>query len=185
MELRLQECLWPGEKILWSGRPRPFALLDRVLRRPILLTWGLSAVILLAAAAAARFVLDAARLPLLEVLLLTMVAMLLPAAISLRPVLDKYRLEEQTIYAITDRRVISIVQDEVMYLPLAKGMRVAVDSQADGCGNLRFGDTVGAPAKKDRAYAVVGIHSDAPRGDALGLLFYHVAQPEQLLSYLV
>ena len=184
MEGRLKEILWTDERLRWCGRPRPFVLLDRALRPVILLTWTLSAAALLAAAAVVRFVAATSLLPLSEILLLASVALFLPLALSLRPFLDKYSLEARTIYAITDRRIIAIVRDDVMYLPLAAGMRVDVDAQADGCGNLRFGEAAGVSASRNRSCAVAGIRSDDRRGGDLGLLFYHVDQPERLLSYL-
>ena len=48
METRLKEVLWEGEEIRWSGRPKPFGLLDKALRPSIMLTWISSAVVLLA-----------------------------------------------------------------------------------------------------------------------------------------
>ena len=50
METRLKEVLWEGEEIRWSGRPKPFGLLDKALRSSIMLTWISSAVVLLAVA---------------------------------------------------------------------------------------------------------------------------------------
>ena len=50
METRLKEVLWEGEEIRWSGRPKPFGLLDKALRPSIMLTWISSAVVLLAVA---------------------------------------------------------------------------------------------------------------------------------------
>ena len=148
-----------GEEIRWSGRPKPFGLLDKALRPSIMLTWISSAVVLLAVAVILHSAMISAARPLPDMLMLAAVAMFLPIILSLRPFLDKRCLEENTIYAITSHRIIAIVRDEPMYIPLGKGMQVAVDAQEDGCGNLCFGETVGAPAKKSRSHAVTGIRA--------------------------
>ena len=105
METRLKEVLWEGEEIRWSGRPKPFGLLDKALRPSIMLTWISSAVVLLAVAVILHSAMISAARPLPDMLMLAAVAMFLPIILSLRPFLDKRCLEENTIYAITSHRI--------------------------------------------------------------------------------
>lgn len=184
MENQLKEALWEGEEVRWSGRPKPFPLMDSSVKSSIIITWAVSACVLAALAAILVPAVSSGRRSVSDVIILSFITLFLPAILSARPFVDKKCLEEKTFYAITNFRIIAIIKGEVMYLPIGKGMKVAVEHQADGCGNLRFGEMVGKPAKKSRAHAVLGLRADGCKSDMLGLLFYHVDQPEQLMSYL-
>lgn len=184
METRLKDVLWDEEEVRWSGRPKPFHLMDKTFRPSIIITWIISALALLAVAVLLGPALVTGSRSLTDVLVLTAIALFLPTILSARPFLDKKCLEEQTLYAITNYRIIAIVKNETMYLPIGKGMKVAVEHDEDGCGNLRFGEMVGKPSKNSRAHAVLGLRSDVCKSDMMGLLFYHVDQPDILMSYL-
>lgn len=67
-----------------------------------------------------------------DVLIMAIVALFLPVALSARPFMDKKCLEKNTLYAITNFRIIALVKGEVMYLPLVKGIKTAVQSHEDG-----------------------------------------------------
>lgn len=183
METRLKEVLWDGEEVRWEGRPKPFQLMDKTFKPSIIATWAISGLVLLAVLALLGPALSSGARSLTDVLVLSVIALFLPVILSIRPFLDKRCLEQQTLYAITNFRIIAVIKDEVMYLPIGKGMQIAVERQEDGCGNLRFGALVGKPAKKSRAHAVLGLRDDECKNDMLGLLFYHVDQPEELMRY--
>lgn len=184
MERNLKEALWEGEEVRWSGRPKPFALLDKNVKSSIVLTWAICACILAGVLFVVVPSMAAGSRSLSDAVILILVTLFLPGMLSARPFMDKKCLEEQTLYAITNFRIIAVVRDEVMYLPIGKGMKVAVEHQADGCGNLRFGELVDKPAQKSRTHAVLGLRAEDCKSDMLGLLFYHVDQPEQLMRYL-
>lgn len=183
MQEELKNALWEGEEVRWSGRPKPFQLLDSHSKRSTIITWIVSGVILLLVLAFWIPTAFSGTRSLSDVALLSVVALFLPAILSARPLLDKYCLERKTLYAITNFRIIAMVKDQVMYLPIRKGLAVDMDPSDDGCGTLRFGGSVGQPAKKSRVHAVVGIHDDNDVSTTSGLLFYHIDQPERLLSY--
>ena len=132
MEQRLQEVLLDGEIVRWSGRPSPFKLMSIPSRTSLLLTWVLcSAALAVILGGLIPFFLRTHQ-AVTDLTVILMIAAFLPAMISIRPLLDKWSLEHDTIYAITNFRIIAIVKDEVMYLPIGKGMKVAVEQQADG-----------------------------------------------------
>ncbi len=179
MEQRLREALICGEEVRWTGRPSPFKLMDCPERRSIFLTWLLSALVLLGALLYIAAVQHSGA----DWLIVAVVAAFLPVMLSVRPLLDKLCLEKNTLYAITNLRVIALVKDDVMYLPLGRGMRVAVEHQDHDCGNLCFGDAVGREGRKSRSDAVLGIRSEGNQPHMLGMLFYHIRCPESLLPY--
>ena len=184
LETRLDEILWDEEKVRWSGRPKPFQLMEATVKQSFILTWVTSILILLAVVATLAPALASGSRSVSDVLIMSTIVLFLPVILSVRPFLDKQCQEKQTIYAITNFRIIAIIKDEVMYLSINKGMQVSVDSQADGCGHLRFGDVVGQPARKNRVHAILGLRSGSTKSDMMGLMFYHVDRPERVLAYL-
>lgn len=183
MEDLLNEILWDGEELRWSGRPTPFVLLDETFRSDILFTWGLSFLILFVTVILMGFAVMAGTHKVGDVLILGAIALYLPAILSIRPLLDKKALENETLYAITNRRVISIVNNDPMYIMLDKGVKAFVEQKKYNIGNLSFGDAVGRPPKKSRALAVVGLREPGKQNAMNGLLFYNVEDPEQVLTY--
>lgn len=183
MEQRLKEVLLDGEEVRWTGRPVPFKLMRSPDRAGIFLTWALSAAVVALAVFWLAPLFPKSQRGLTDLLVMLVVVAFLPAMLSLRPFFDKLCLERSTIYAITNFRVISLVRDDLMYLPLTRKLAVAVEHQERECGNLCFGEAVGKDARKSRSHAVLGIRRDSPN-DTQGMLFYHVRQPEALLRYL-
>ena len=184
MDTRLKNILWEGEEVRWSGRPKPFSLFDHDSKNSILLTWIVSALVLAAVIVLMVFSSITGTRSFTDVLIMAIVALFLRVALSARPFMDKKCLEKNTLYAITNFRIIALVKGEVMYLPLVKGIKTAVQSHEDGFGSLRFGELVGKPAKKSRDHAVIGMRNVDSREDMAGLMFYHIDQPGQLLRYL-
>ena len=179
MEQRLQEILHDGEEVRWTGRPIPFKLLNCPEHRSIFLTWVISAFLLFCA----LFFLASHPQRGMDWLIVLVVAAFLPGMVSIRPLLDKLCLEKNTLYAITNLRVIALVHDDLMYIPLHHGMKVAVEQSDQDCGNLCFEDAVGRDQNKSRSHAVLGIRAGGQESDILGLLFYHIRHPETLLPY--
>lgn len=183
MKKELNQSLRPGEEVLWWGQPKPFALLEPSSRLRTVLIWIVSAVVLVlvpmllipGALRGERSVVD--------VVVLTAVALFLPLLFSIRPVLDKRCLEKQTLYAITNQRVITMVKEQTASLPIDKRLAVAVEDGDDGCGNLRFGACVGKVSQKSRAQAIVGVRDENEPTLTTGLLFYHIQRPGALMGY--
>lgn len=55
-----------------------------------------------------------------------------------RPYLDKKLLEQKTIYAITDQRIIAVVKSNVMTMPRDQKVTCAVECRDGGAGNVCF-----------------------------------------------
>jgi len=185
MSIRLQEILLDGEEVRWTGRPKPFALLGADSKREILLTWFFSAIILFAALVLLFFSLASGAYPLGQALILLSVVLFLPLVLSVRPLTDKKCLEQETFYAITNLRIISIVRDEALFIPLKKGVKMAVEKTSHEIGNLCFGSTIGQPQKKRRSLAVSGRRDSDSRSTMDGILFYNVEYPETLMAHFV
>ena len=113
MEQRLQEVLLDGEIVRWSGRPSPFKLMSIPSRTSLLLTWVLcSAALAVILGGLIPFFLRTHQ-AVTDLTVILMIAAFLPAMISIRPLLDKWSLEHDTIYAITNYRVLALVKNNL------------------------------------------------------------------------
>ena len=118
MEQRLHEILMDGEQVRWTGRPSPFKLMQCPERNTFFVTWLLSGAAILLALLYLLPTLNSDQRGGADWFIMLVVVAFLPAMLSLRPLMDKLCLEKNTIYAITDRRVIALVKDDLMYIPL-------------------------------------------------------------------
>ena len=101
MDTQLKNILWEGEEVRWSGRPKPFPLIDQDSKNSILLTWIVSALVLAAVVVLMIFSAIAGTHSFTEVLIMAAVALFLPVVLSTRPFMDKKCLEESTLYALS------------------------------------------------------------------------------------
>lgn len=183
MEQRLQENLLDGEQILWMGRPAPFKLMRCPYRTAFYVTWLVCGVVIATAAYHLLPVFPHSDGVNADLLVILIVVSFFPILLSLRPILDKICLEKNTIYAITNYRVVSLVRDDFMYIPIHPQLQITIEAKEQDCGNVCFGDAAGQDVQKSRANAVLGIRKEHNQNNMLGILFYHVQNPEKLLTY--
>ena len=93
MDTRLKNILWEGEEVRWSGRPKPFSLFDHDSKNSILLTWIVSALVLAAVIVLMVFSSITGTRSFTDVLIMAIVALFLPVALSARPFMEKKCLE--------------------------------------------------------------------------------------------
>ena len=110
MEARLKEILWEGEAVRWTGRPQPFRLMGADSRKGIVITWIISAIVLVVTVLLLGPDLIQGSRSLSDILISTVVILFVPIILSVRPFLDKKCLEQATLYAITNYRVIAIIK---------------------------------------------------------------------------
>ena len=186
MENQLNHILLDGEEIRWSGRPAPFKLLDLPARNSLIFTWIISGCILglTLGLFIASFV--STSLAPWEFGVLLLALLVLPLMIAIRPVLDRRCLLRDTVYAITNCRVIAMIKGDVMYVPLTQKLKTAIASCRDGFGTLCFGEAVDISARKELSTAVIGVRNtgDIANPNVPGIVFYHIRHPETLLRYL-
>lgn len=181
MEELLQETLAPGEQIVWKGRPAPQKLSQASDRPQQLRLWIVFAVAMaLTLAVLFPYLIRIGR-PWDVLVICFVVINAIPLALALRPGMDQRDLEKRCLCAITDRRVISVVKDNVHTLPLADLPWEVADRDGEA-GSIRFGACVARKKPNDRADAVVG-YTDDETG-AKGFVFYHMAKVDQIAALL-
>ena len=167
MEQILQKTLRDNEKVLWFGRPTK----TKLLRSPDRVSQYVAWIIAIA---------DNKSIGIILIGLVPMIG--IPLAVAVRPYLDKKLLEQKTIYAITDQRIIAVVKSNVMTMPRDQKVTCAVECRDGGAGNVCFNAAIGREAGKSRANAVMGIKKGNDR--VVGLLFFHVSDPDAVVSAL-
>lgn len=182
MERKLRQALWDDERILWFGRPTRGDLLRAPDRLSQCFAWAVSAALTTVAFAflLPRALDEGQGFGSILLCLLTMV--FLPLTVAVRPYLDKQLLEHETVYAITDRRIIAIVRDNVMIMPRTESTRCAVDGRDGSGGNVYFDCAIGSPLEKSRANAVTGFKCGG--GSTQGIIFFHVHEPDEVAKLL-
>ena len=182
MEQILQKTLRNNEKVLWFGRPTKTKLLRSPDRVSQYVAWIITAVMTLFSFGVFLpfAIADNKSIGIILIGLVPMIG--IPLAVAVRPYLDKKLLEQKTIYAITDQRIIAVVKSNVMTMPRDQKVTCAVECRDGGAGNVCFNAAIGREAGKSRANAVMGIKKGNDR--VVGLLFFHVSDPDAVVSAL-
>ena len=138
MEQILQKTLRDNEKVLWFGRPTKTKLLRSPDRVSQYVAWIITAVMTLFSFGVFLpfAIADNKSIGIILIGLVPMIG--IPLAVAVRPYLDKKLLEQKTIYAITDQRIIAVVKSNVMTMPRDQKVTCAVECR-DGrkCLSMR------------------------------------------------
>ena len=179
MERKLETNLHPDEKLLWFGRPTPSKLMRAPDKTIQVILWMVSMAV--AGVTLGVFLPYALNAGIGTDVIVIMLLLLnfIPLALAVRPFLDKKVLEKNTVYAVTDQRVIAVVKNTVLSLP-REGLRWDVTSRDGASGNLCFNTAISASPVRSRAQAVMGVKSDGEKVD--GIIFYHIQDPEGVME---
>lgn len=132
MEQILQKTLRDNEKVLWFGRPTKTKLLRSPDRVSQYVAWIITAVMTLFSFGVFLpfAIADNKSIGIILIGLVPMIG--IPLAVAVRPYLDKKLLEQKTIYAITDQRIIAVVKSNVMTMPRDQKVTCAVECRDGG-----------------------------------------------------
>lgn len=179
MEETLKKELREDEKLLWWGRPEEFTFLDRTYKstfiRKLVISFGIVAALIVAyaVAAGADFKLG--------------IAVVLLALGCIGPgnmLTDASKLRKNVTYAVTDRRLIQVL-DGAKSVEYAAVGRVQLRTDSDGHTSLLCGaDGEKAKETKWRELAVVGARMDAETGRCGSFVMYAVPDADKLKSIL-
>lgn len=179
MEEKLNEMLLKDEKVLWTGRPAPFKLMDLPSRRIILASWMISGgALVISLGLLIPFYIRTQR-SFADTAVLVVLLAFLPLMVSLRPILDRRNLLKSTLYAVTNLRAVALIQDDAIYIPLSPKPETAVEAEPGGRGTLYLGAAAGIPPRRLLYTAVMGVRVEGTANPCVpGLLFFHVPDPE-------
>ena len=186
MEHQLHDILLEGEVIRWCGRPAPFKLMDLPSRNFLIFTWVTSGMVLGLILGLCIATFSRTLYAPLDFSILLLAMLLLPLMAAFRPILDRRCLLRNTIYAITNCRVIAKIKDDVIYVPLTRDLKTASLSHRGHFGSLCFGEAVSIAPHRELSAAIIGIRNvgDIANPSVAGIILYHLRNPEDLLHYL-
>ena len=157
--MELKNILQEGETLLWSGKPEPFGTLEGLYKSAILrkiLLIAASIVIL------AGWYISAAVKNGVAVQPVAIIVCALPFLYSIyNDFMDAKALRERTLYAMTDRRMITVVGNAVSGVEYDKVEDWKVEADADGIVSLVCGvDALRAREHSRRECAVCGARTN-------------------------
>lgn len=181
MEQILKETLWPNEELLWMGRPSKSDLKAAPDRKMQIIKWAVMAVFLvLTLGILVPYMFKIGQS--VGVLLISIIVInVMPVIIAFRPWLDQQLLENKTLCAVTDQRVISVVKDVIHELP-RKDLEFMVSGREGSAGSIRFNGAIQVKKPNDRTDAVLGIPKEEERPK--GMVFFHIDGVDQVLDLL-
>lgn len=182
MERKLRELLDDNERILWYGRPTKSRLLhapDGPLQCAV---WLLCAAFILLALFVFPPYAIRAQIHVSLIFAVLACSVCLSPIVVLLPFLEKQLLEQKTVYAITDRRIIAIVGDDTMIIPRTHQTRFSIHDQDEATGSVCFDSAIGSSPYRRRSNAILGFRK--PGGGIHGLIFFRVSRPDVVAEIL-
>ena len=159
MEQKLNGILAEDETLLWSGAPEQFDMMSpaykgKMIRKILLVIVGILGL--------SAWYISAAIANGVAVRPIAIVICALPFLYSIyNDFRDVKKLKNDTLYAMTDRRMITVIDKTVSFIPYEKIGCWQMESDADGIVSLICGDdALKAKATTRRAAAVCGAHTN-------------------------
>ena len=159
MEHKLNSILADGETLLWSGAPEQFNMMSptykgKMIRKILLVAVGIIGL--------SAWYISAAMANGVAVRPIAIVICALPFLYSLyNDFRDAKKLQSVTLYAMTDRRMITVIDKTVSFIPYEKIGCWKMEADGDGIVSLICGDdAMKAKATTRRAAAVCGAHTN-------------------------
>ncbi|MBS6366536.1 MAG: hypothetical protein KH420_04240 [Clostridiales bacterium] len=185
MDEKLKSVLLKGETVKWTGRPEKSKLLEKPFGTRLYITWAIAAVVLIVSCVLLVPIAVNSDVYTVETIALIIAINFAPVMLSFQPIYDKSRLENSTLYAITDCRVLVLSKENVISLPIDEHIQIAVENRANGTGNVCFNDAIGKSIARSRTNSILGIKDMDGAKSVIGLVFYNVKNPDAVGGYLM
>ena len=171
---KIQSYLAEGETLMWCGTPTNTSLKQCPDRTTMYLKFGFFAAVTLAVALYLLLV-GSAFMTTGAMLTVFVCVVTIPFCVAYRPISSQRTLENNAIFAVTDHRILSLVNQNLISLPRNEALKHSVQLWNGQYGNLSFNDAVEKPLAQSRDISVSGIR-DKDR-NTTGIVFYHIEDP--------
>ena len=178
---RLKGALREGEELKWSGSPKDISVLGTASKGKIMLLWIVAAAWI---AASLLYCMpkmietgDTGAHMIIVMLLIDCIPLLM---ISM-PFADRRILGQETIYAITNCRVMVLYKERTISMPLDQARNAEVRMRGNNLGSILIGDAAGKSESSLRSIALKGIDR---KNTITGMVLYHVDDPQKVLGIL-
>lgn len=177
MEKKLYDHLIEEEKVLWTGSPE-FIAMDKT-NKPFILGKAAAVIAVMAAFVVYYMVQVAAGAAEMKISAFVIVAAL-TALVTLPEILDANKLKK-TLYAVTDRRLISIVGSNVESVEYCKIKQYAFEEDADGQVSLLCGErAMASKPRLRRLYTILGTRLTEDKSTCDSFVFYGVPEADKV-----
>lgn len=174
---KIQTYLAEHETLLWCGTPTNSTLKQCPDRTTMYLKFAFFA--FATVAITLYLILEGTSFMEWNVMLTVFVCVvMIPFCVAYHPISNQRALEHNAIFAVTDRRVLSLVNDNLMSLPRDSALKHSVQLWNGRYGNLSFNDAANKPLTQSRANSVLGVRDD--NRDISGIVFYHIEEPDRV-----
>ena len=175
MEQKLLSLLDTEEKLLWSGVPEPFEMMGAAYKSKLIRKFLLTAAGIIGLSA---WYITAALKNGVAVQPIAIIICALPFLYSIyNDFSDVKKLKGKTIYAMTDRRMITVVDKAASYIEYGKVRGWKLEADDDGVMSFVCGDdALKAKAVSRRAAAVCGAHTNIDTDLCESYVMYGITQ---------
>lgn len=164
-----KDALQEGEKILWTGKPGQFALVNDAIKTSLLLRWIISAVVGIAVLAV--YIIAYAGSDTFQPLIIVIVVAVVVFLVA-RPVTDRNTLLKKVSYCITDKRVLFSDGRRDAYELARNGLKVSFVEGENGGVHAALGSCCDVAQAKLRSRALAPKRG---KNDAItGFVLYNV-----------
>lgn len=183
MNDKLNKYLEEGETLLWAGKPEAFEVMDETNKKSITIKTLAGSLTCLIVAAVYLILAARAGAALKPAVFLVCAALAVYFAIA--PYLDAGKLKDKTIYAVTDRRIITLMNDELKSAKYPDIEAAAFKTDKDGHSTVLFGPGgVKEPMRKWRGQSLYGVRKEVGGSKCDMCVFYAVPDGEKLKEIL-
>ena len=174
MREEVKDILYDGEKILWEGKAEPFELLEPPFKNSIILTWCISAVVVIAflvlyipfhirsGGKMAQFVIS------------FVLVCMIPFVLSIRPITTRNALRKKITYLFTTERAICVNDNQINAFVICKDTPCKLETLPGGSSVIYMGEGAMKIKSKGSRDASVFCIKNSDSEDLTGMVFYGV-----------
>ncbi len=174
MREEVKDILYDGEKILWEGKAEPFELLEPPFKNSIILTWCISAVVVIAflvlyipfhirsGGKMAQFVIS------------FVLVCMIPFVLSIRPITTRNALRKKITYLFTTERAICVNDSQINAFAICKDTPCKLEPLPGGSSVIYMGEGAMKIKSKGSRDASVFCIKNSDSEDLTGMVFYGV-----------
>ena len=181
LQKKLDAQLMPDETLLWCGTPTQTKLKTCPDRSSMYFKWAAFA-LYLTLTSVFFLTYGVANMTRDVVVVCFLCVNFIPFIIAWNPISAQKTLEHDTLFAITDRRILALIKCDVFSLERDESLRWNTRVWDGDYGNLAFNAGTARSLKQSRADAALGVKDKDL--NLSGLVFYHIEKPDEVAALL-
>ena len=173
--------LLDGEEILWQGKSEPFGILSGPYRRRLILTWIISAVVLVTFAASYLPYAVRSQSDLVQIIFTSSLVGIVPVSLCFYSIKDVKTIQSKLRYVLTNNRALLLGANELRHIRISENTAYRIEVCDDGTEILYIGDGCRTKAGSSRKHTIMGVRGDDSNYTKItGLVFYGLKNAEEV-----